>query len=120
MIARSRRRDRLYDRIGDSDNYDGIEKDTLRKLSERTGGRAFFPKDEWDLRAAFAQIEQELRSQYLVAYSMTNKKRDGSFRKVQIEVVNPELRKQKLRLTYRQGYFAVPKSSAAASPAPKP
>lgn len=92
--------------IGDSDAFEGIDKDTLRKLSERTGGRAFFPKDDKDLRAAFAQIQQELRSQYLLAYSPTNRKKDGSFRQVKIEVANPDLRKQKLQLTYRQGYFA--------------
>ncbi len=91
--------------IGDTKNF-GVEKDTLRKLSERTGGLAFFPKNETDLRAAFAQIEQELRSQYLVAYAPTNKNRDGTYRKVEIELVNPELRKQKLLLNYRQGYFA--------------
>jgi Ca-activated chloride channel homolog len=91
--------------IGDTKNY-GVEKDTLRKLSERTGGLAFFPKNETDLRAAFAQIEQELRSQYLVAYAPTNKTRDGSYRKVEVELINPELRKQKLLLNYRQGYFA--------------
>lgn len=102
--------------IGDSLNYQGIEKDTLRKLSERTGGRAFFPEDETDLRAAFAQIQQELRSQYSLAYSSTNKKHDGAYRKVRIEIVNPELRKQKLRLTYRQGYFA--KSPAPSSVKP--
>ena len=92
--------------IGDKKNFEGVDKDTLRKLSERTGGRAFFPKDEAELRAAFAQIEQELRSQYLIAYSPTNKNHDGTYRKVEIEVVNPELRKQKLLLNYRQGYFA--------------
>ena len=102
--------------IGDSFNFDGVEEGSLRKLSERTGGRAYFPKDESELRAAFAQIQQELRSQYLVAYSPTNKRRDGSFRKVQIEVVNPELRKQNLRLTYRQGYFAKTEATAAARP----
>ncbi len=92
--------------IGDKKNFEGVDKDTLRKLSERTGGRAFFPKEEAELRAAFAQIEQELRSQYLIAYSPTNKNHDGTYRKVEIEVVNPELRKQKLLLKYRQGYFA--------------
>lgn len=91
--------------IGDSD-FDGVEKDTLRKVSERTGGRAFFPKEAADLPAAFAQIQDELRSQYLVAYSPSNRAKDGSFRQVRIEVTNPELRKQSLRLTYRQGYFA--------------
>ena len=75
-------------------------------MAEISGGRAFFPIDEVELRAAFSQIQLELRSQFLVAYSPTNKNRDGSFRKVQIEIVNPELRKQNLRLNYRQGYFA--------------
>jgi Ca-activated chloride channel family protein len=102
--------------IGDEENYEGVEEDTLRKLSERTGGRAYFPKDDQELRVAFRQIEHELRSQYLVAYSSTNKSLDGSYRKVQIEVVNPVLRKEKLRLTYRQGYFA--KKGAATAPAP--
>jgi Ca-activated chloride channel family protein len=100
--------------IGDS-FFGGVEEDTLRKLSERTGGRAFFPKSEEDLRSAFGQIQDELRSQYLVAYSPTKKVKDGSFRHVRIEVINPELRKQNLRLTYRNGYFA--QSASYATPA---
>ena len=100
--------------IGD-EYYGGIDKGVLKKVSERTGGRAFFPEDEDDLRAAFAQIQLELRSQYLVAYSPTNKNRDGSFRKVQIEILNPDLRKQNLRLTYRQGYFARTPGAKASS-----
>lgn len=92
--------------IGDSKHYDGIDKDSLRTLAERTGGRAFFPKKEEDLKAAFEQIEQELRSQYLVTYSSSNKTRDGSYRKMSIELLNPELRKEQLKLTYRPGYFA--------------
>jgi len=78
----------------------------LIKLSDATGGRAFFPRPVSDLSSAFAQIEQELRSQYLVAYTPTNKTFNGAFRQVRIEIVNPELRKQKLRLLYRQGYYA--------------
>jgi Ca-activated chloride channel family protein len=92
--------------IGDSKHYEGVDKDALRTLSERTGGRAFFPKKEADLRAAFEQIEQELRSQYLVTYSSNNKRRDGTYRKMTIEIINPELRKEQLKLTYRPGYFA--------------
>ncbi len=92
--------------IGDSFSFDGVDEGSVRKIAERTGGRAYFPRDETDLRSAFAQIQDELRSQYLVAYSPTNKAKDGSFRQLKIEVINPELRKQNLRLTYRQGYFA--------------
>ncbi|HEX7957433.1 MAG TPA: VWA domain-containing protein, partial [Pyrinomonadaceae bacterium] len=86
--------------IGDSFSFDGVDEGSLRKISERTGGRAYFPRDENDLRSAFAQIQEELRSQYLIAYSPSNKTKDGSFRKVQIDVVNAELKRQQLRLTY--------------------
>jgi Ca-activated chloride channel family protein len=110
-IDRAIKADAVIYSIGYGDLYlGGINEGALRKVSETTGGRAFFPRDESDLRAAFAQIQQELRSQYLVAYSPTNKTRDGSFRRVQVEIINPELRKQSLRLTYRQGYFAKTKS----------
>jgi Ca-activated chloride channel homolog len=99
--------------IGIGDNrYVGVPDDPwraeadLRAVANGTGGRAFFPKKEADLKAAFAQIEQELRSQYLIAYSSTNKKRDGAYRRMQIEITNPALIKNKLKLRYRPGYFA--------------
>lgn len=91
--------------IGDPVFYK-VEKDSLRKLSDRTGGRAFFPRDESELQAAFRQIQDELRSQYVLGYSPKNKARDGSHRRIKMEVVNPELRKQNLQLIYRDGYYA--------------
>ena len=88
--------------------FDGGEmrKDFLNQLSDQTGGRAFFPKRPEDLPAAFAQIEQELRAQYLLTYTPTNRARDGSYRRLQLEITNPQLKKQNLRLYYRQGYYA--------------
>jgi Ca-activated chloride channel homolog len=91
--------------IGDPEEYK-LDDGALRKVSEKTGGRAFFPENKAELDAAFAQIQQELRSQYLISYTPANRQRDGSFRQVKIEITNPELRKQKLRLLYRQGYYA--------------
>ena len=88
----------------------GVERNVLRDIAQRTGGRAFFPDKKLDLNAAFADIEKELRTQYLIAYSSTNKRRDGSYRKVTIEITNPELRKQNLELRHRPGYFAQPGS----------
>lgn len=105
-IERAIKNDVVVYAIGIGDIEYGINEGSLKKIAERTGGRAFFPDDETELRAAFSQIQLELRSQFLVAYSPTNKNRDGSFRKVQIEIANPDLRKQNLRLNYRQGYFA--------------
>lgn len=93
--------------VGIGDNfYNGVDEGALRKLSERTGGRAFFPRDERELRQAFDQIQEEMRSQYLIAYAPTNQKRDGSYRKIEIKLVNPELAKQKVVITHRQGYFS--------------
>jgi VWFA-related protein len=83
-----------------------LDTEALRKVSDRTGGRAFFPTQPSELQASFSQIDQELRSQYLVAYSPTNKNHDGSYRRIRIEVVNPDLRKTKPQLLYRQGYYA--------------
>jgi VWFA-related protein len=100
--------------IGIGDNkYEGINNDAVRAVATATGGRAFFPKKETDLKNAFAEIERELRSQYLIAYSSTNKKRDGGYREMKIEITNPALQKEQLTLRHRPGYFA--KSSSPGS-----
>jgi VWFA-related protein len=91
--------------IGDT-KYDGINKKVLDEVSEKTGGRAFYPKKSTDLASAFQEIEQELRSQYLIAYTSTNKQHDGKFRSMKIEITNPALAKEKMNLRYRPGYFA--------------
>jgi VWFA-related protein len=95
--------------IGIGDNkYGGVDRDALNAVASGTGGRAFFPKRETDLQSAFAEIEQELRSQYLIAYSSTNKNRDGAYRRMQLEITNPELQKEQLKFRHRPGYFARP------------
>ncbi|CAN5375663.1 hypothetical protein BH20ACI2_BH20ACI2_25560 [soil metagenome] len=93
--------------VGIGDNfYSGVDKGSLNKISERTGGRAYFPRDEGELRDAFRQIQDEMRSQYLIAYEPTNQSRDGSYRKIEIQLVNQALVKEKIKITHRQGYFA--------------
>ena len=106
-IQRAQKADALIYAIGIGDSYNfGVDEGSLRKVSGETGGRAYFPHSERELRDAFAQIQRDLREQYLVAYSPSNKERDGSYRKVQIQIVDPELQKQKLKLNYRAGYFS--------------
>ena len=106
-IERAQKADALIYAIGIGDSYQGgVDEGSLRKITEQTGGRAYFPHNERELRSAFAQIQRDLREQYLIAYSPSNKARDGSYRRIQIEIVDPEMRKQKLRLNYRPGYFA--------------
>ena len=106
-IERAQKSDALIYAIGIGDRYSfNINEGDLRKIAEKTGGRAYFPRHERDLRDAFTQIQRDLREQYLVAYSPSNKARDGSYRKIEIQVVNPTLKQQSLKLNYRAGYFA--------------
>ena len=117
-IERAQKADALVYTIGIGDSYNfGVNEGALRKISEQTGGRAYFPHSERELREAFAQIQRDLREQYLIAYSPSNKAHDGTYRRIQIELVNPELKKQNLKLTYRAGYFA--KGGSSSSPAKK-
>ena len=117
-ISRALKADALIYAIGIGDRYQfGINEGALKRITEGTGGRAYFPRNERELRDAFAQIERELREQYLIAYSSSNKTRDGSYRRVAIELVNPELRRENLRLNYRPGYFAkTPGGSSSQNP----
>jgi VWFA-related protein len=106
-IESAQKADALIYAIGIGDRYTfNVNEGSLRKIAEKTGGRAYFPRHERDLREAFTQIQKDLREQYLVAYSPLNKARDGSYRKIEIQIVNPELRQQNLKLNYRAGYFA--------------
>lgn len=80
----------------------GISEGDLKKICGETGGRAFFPRNEADLDKAFAQIEEDLRSQNILTYSSTNEARDGSFRAIQVKVKN----RKDLTVRHRRGYFA--------------
>lgn len=108
-IARTLGAEAVIYAIGIGNKREGVDRDALRDLAQRTGGRAFFPDKKFDLNAAFAEIERELRTQYLIAYSSTNKRRDGAYRKITIEITNPDLRKEKLEIRHRPGYYANPR-----------
>ena len=105
-VARTLAAEAVVYSIGIGNKYEGVDKDALRELSQRTGGRAFFPDKKLDLNAVFAEIERELRTQYLIAYSSTNKKRDGAYRAITIEITNPALKKEKIEIRHRPGYYA--------------
>jgi len=117
-VEKAQKADALLYAIGIGDRYSfGINEGALRKITDQTGGRAYFPRNERELKDAFSQIQRDLTEQYLLAYSPANKNRDGSYRRIQIEVVNPALVKE-LKLNYRQGYFA--KSPDATPPRRRP
>jgi len=61
----------------------------LRTLARETGGRAFFPMKIDDLAAVYAQIADELASQYTLGYTSQNPKRDGAWRRLAVQVARP-------------------------------
>jgi Ca-activated chloride channel family protein len=88
--------------IGVRDEYYGeVSGGNLRKVTEKTGGRSFIMRKESDLPAIFASIKSDIRSQYLVTYRAGGGKSNRSLHDIKIELVNPELRKQGLRLFHR-------------------
>jgi VWFA-related protein len=77
----------------------------MKKLTAETGGRVIEVGNKFDkLKDAFAQIAQELRSQYNIGYTPTNNKRDGSFRKVEIKAKGGDY-----KIQARAGYYAMPR-----------
>jgi VWFA-related protein len=77
----------------------------MKKLTQETGGRVIEVGNKIDkLRQAFAQISEELRSQYNIGYTPTNINRDGSFRKVEIKPKQGEY-----KIQARSGYYATPR-----------
>ncbi len=77
----------------------------MQKLAQATGGRVIEVGNKQDkLRQAFDQIQNELRSQYNIGYSPTNRKLDGTYRKIQIKAKGGDYKVQA-----RQGYYAISK-----------
>jgi VWFA-related protein len=72
------------------------------RLATETGGRVInVGNNGKKLEAAFAQIEDELRTQYAGTYTPTNNKMDGTFRHLSLQC-----RGDGLRVQTRRGYFA--------------
>ena len=74
----------------------------MERIADATGGRAFFPFQMRDVANAFAEIQQELRSQYALSYRPADFRADGHFRSIEI-VAND---RKNLRVKARRGYFA--------------
>ncbi|HKM86220.1 MAG TPA: VWA domain-containing protein [Terriglobales bacterium] len=73
----------------------------LERIADATGGRAFFPFQMREMSDAFLSIQEELRSQYAVAYKPANFVADGRYRTIEI------LAQEKgLKVRTRKGYYA--------------
>jgi VWFA-related protein len=98
---------------GDLMNELRLEHDSLREVSEATGGFAIL--DQNDFRNGFDRILQESSSYYVLGYHPANDKRDGRFRKVQVSVLKPGL-----TVRARNGYVAATPAKKADTPSDRP
>ncbi|MEO8370620.1 MAG: VWA domain-containing protein [Candidatus Solibacter sp.] len=74
----------------------------LQKMSEETGGRVYKVDRKHTLEQVFKELQDEMRSQYSIAYTPTNEVKDGGYRKVEIKLGNKDLKAQA-----RKGYYAI-------------
>jgi VWFA-related protein len=73
----------------------------LREMADMSGGEMLQAENEKQITKAFKEIQQELRSHYLVAYKPTDLNPDGSYRNIHLKAA-----RRGLHIFYRHGYYA--------------
>src|SRR5437764_11726672 len=81
--------------------------DSLLRIAEASGGRAFFPLTVDEAHADMERVARDLREQYTLGYIPSNPSRSGQWRSVRVDVIPPRgtPRTTKLYATYRHGYY---------------
>jgi VWFA-related protein len=87
--------------ISDPRATEGYGPGVASHMTQETGGRVINVRNDKGLEKAFDIVSEELRSQYVLGYSSTNTKRDGTFRKIKVEVDRPDT-----KILARKGYYA--------------
>jgi VWFA-related protein len=71
-------------------NMDFLQADNeMKTFSKETGGLSFFPRFPGEYPQIFRQIETAMRLQYSLTYHPTNLAKDGKFRRIKVELVDP-------------------------------
>ena len=81
--------------------------ESLIRISDASGGRAFFPSTVEEARTTMDRVARDLREQYTLGYFPTNSLHNGAWRSVRIEIVPPAglPAAVKLNANYRHGYY---------------
>jgi VWFA-related protein len=62
----------------------------MSTFARMTGGQSFFPRFAGEMPDIFRSINDSIRNQYVLTYTPTNAKQDGSYRKIRVELVDNE------------------------------
>lgn len=92
-----------FERMQISRDLYNLARREMNALAKSSGGKNFVAASLQDARAAFAQVANEIGTQYSLGYYPTNKARDGKFRTIRIEVRGVP---DKPQVRAREGYFA--------------
>ncbi len=77
-------------RMGAIQRLDWLQADNqMKTFTRETGGQAFLPRFMGEMPNIFRAVHQSLRNQYMVTYQPSNQLKDGKFRKIKVELVNP-------------------------------
>lgn len=75
----------------------------MNELAKMSGGKVFPVETIGDARGAFRSVAAEIGTKYTLSYSPTNDKRDGTMRKIKVEVVGLP---KGTSVRFREGYTA--------------
>jgi VWFA-related protein len=77
--------------MGSIQRMDFLQADNqMRTFAKESGGMAFFPRFYGEMPGIFAAVQEAMRNQYVLTYTPSNQDRDGKFRKIKVDLVNPE------------------------------
>jgi len=91
-----------FERMDISRRLYNLARQEMNELAQRSGGRNFAADSLQEARAAFAQVANEIGTQYSLGYYPTNKARDGQYRRIKVEVRGV----QNGSVRARDGYYA--------------
>ncbi len=76
--------------MGPISRLDFLQADNeMKTFAKDTGGQAYFPRFYGEFPSIYRSIQDSLRNQYSIAYHPTNAARDGKYRKIKVELVDP-------------------------------
>jgi Ca-activated chloride channel family protein len=102
MLHRASRSEALIYTISTADfAHQSGKPSVLKKLAQRSGGAAYFPRSEAAIVRDFVEIAQNIRRGYSIGYVPDNPRRAGEYRNVRVTVRVPG---RNLSVRAREGY----------------
>jgi VWFA-related protein len=91
-----------FERMDISRQLYNLARKEMNDLARASGGKNFSAATLQDARAAFAQVANEIGTQYSLGYYPSNKTRDGQFRKITVQLRGVK----DAQVRAREGYYA--------------